>query len=377
MGEVVATVLHVAQPTDAGVARYVAALCADQAERGWDVLAACPESGWLPIELDRLGVRRLAWRSQRAPDARTLPEAIRLRRVLDRAQPDVVHLHSAKAGLAGRAVIRGATPTLFQPHGWSWLAARPGIAAAALAWERRAARWATGLICVGDGEAELGRRHGVTSTYHVIRTGVDLNRFQPEDDHSRRAARIAVDVPRNAPLAVCVGRLTRQKGQDVLLAAWPAVRSLCPDALLALVGDGDLAWPLQRHAPAGVVFVGPVEDVRPWYVASTVVALPSRWEGLPLTLLEALAVGRSVVGTDIPGIAGELPPGAGSLVPPDDPVALATALAHRLNHPDEADSEGEVGAKHVGSEADERRSHDELARITARLAARRVAGRPG
>jgi glycosyltransferase involved in cell wall biosynthesis len=99
-----------------------------------------------------------------------------------------------------------------------------------------------------------------------------------------------------------------------------------------------------------------------------VVTLPSRWEGLPLTLLEALAVGRSVVGSDVPGIARELPPGAGAIVPSGDIAALATALAHRLSHPEDADAEGEVGIKHVCAEADARHSHDLLAAVTAQLA---------
>jgi glycosyltransferase involved in cell wall biosynthesis len=363
-----ATILHVTQPTDAGVARYVAAVCADQVDRGWDVVAACPPTGGLPRELAQYGVRHLDWRAQRAPDARTLAEIVRFLRLVDAAAPDVIHLHSAKAGLAGRLATRARLPTLFQPHGWSWLAAGRGVAAAALAWERFAAQWTARFICVGEGEADLARRHGVTGEPCVIRTGIDLQRFTPMDNRMRRAARVALNLPRDVPLAVCVGRLTRQKGQDVLLAAWPAVRSLCPNALLALVGDGELGPWLERRAPAGVLFVGPVSDVRPWYAASTVVALPSRWEGLPLTLLEALGVGRSVVGSDVPGIARELPPGAGAIVPTGDIAALATALAHRLSHPDEADAEGEVGVKHVRAEADARNSHDLLAAVTAKVA---------
>jgi glycosyltransferase involved in cell wall biosynthesis len=58
------------------------------------------------------------------------------------------------------------------------------------------------------------------------------------------------------------------------------------------VGGGDLLEPLRRSAPPGVIFTGPITDTRPWYAAADLVVLPSRWEGLPLTLLEALARAR-------------------------------------------------------------------------------------
>nr|BFE86789.1 hypothetical protein GCM10020093_093900 [Planobispora longispora] len=118
------SVLHLAQPVEGGVAVYVAAVAADQTRRGWDVAVACPGRGRLPAELAALGVRWLEWEAERSPGRGLPDEARRLRRLVGRFRPDAVHLHSSKAGLVGRAVIRGAVPTLFQPHGWSWLAAR-------------------------------------------------------------------------------------------------------------------------------------------------------------------------------------------------------------------------------------------------------------
>ncbi|HEU4349359.1 MAG TPA: glycosyltransferase, partial [Actinoplanes sp.] len=291
------------QPSDAGVASYVAALCADQQARGWDVAVACPDRGWLSGELAARGVRRIGWDAERAIDSGVPSEALRLRRLLDRVGPDVLHLHSAKAGLAGRLAARGQVPTIFQPHGWSWLAAPAPMVGASLAWERFATRWTTLFVCVGEGEAALGGVHGLRGRYCVVRNGVDLTRFAPADDARRRAARAGLNLPLDAPLAVCVGRVTRQKGQDVLLRAWTAVRARCPGAGLALVGGGDLLESLRRQAPPGVAFAGHADDPQAWYAAADLVVLPSRWEGLPLTLLEAMAMGRSVVGSDIPGIA--------------------------------------------------------------------------
>jgi glycosyltransferase involved in cell wall biosynthesis len=242
------------------------------------------------------------------------------------------------------------------------------MAPATLAWERHAARWTDLIVCVGEGEAAQGRLHGVRGRFRVVPNGVDLTRYRRAEEGDRLQARKALGVPFDAPLAVCVGRITRQKGQDLLLTAWEAVRASHPAALLALVGSGDLMETLRRPAPSAVIYVGPVDDAYLWYVAADVVVLPSRWEGLPLTLVEALAVGRSVVASDIPGIAEVLPEEAGALVPLGDVAALADAIGHRLNDPHRAREEGRVGAEYAAAEADVERTFDALAEITVRLA---------
>ncbi|GAA0924695.1 glycosyltransferase [Nonomuraea longicatena] len=363
------SVLHVSQPVDGGVARYVGEAAADQAARGWSVAVAAPAEGPLPRELAARGVACLPWEATRSPGPATLREARALAAVVAGFAPDVVHLHSAKAGLAGRLALRGRIPTIFQPHGWSWLACDGPMASASAAWERLAARWTDALVCVGDGEAAQGWGAGIRHPLVVIRNGVDPARFVPADVVGRATARGKLGLPLGAPLAVCVGRLTRQKGQDVLLDAWPAVRRRCPDAVLALVGDGDLRAALERVAGPGVVFAGPAADVRPWYAAADLVVLPSRWEGLPLIALEALASGRSVVGTDIPGLAEVLTPEVGALVPPDDTTALTAALARRLGHPPLVWDEGQAAVIRA-KEFDLRVTLDLLAELTSATARR-------
>lgn len=356
-----AAVLHVAQPVNGGVAAYVLAACVDQAARGWKVTVACPDGGVLAGRLAAAGIPRVRWTAGRDPGRSSLGEARRLAAIVERHRPDAVHLHASKAGLAGRLRTRfdQRLPTLFQPHGWSWLAVDGRLRAASLAWERAAARWTDLFVCVGAAEAEAGREQHVAGRYTVIRNGVDRGRYPVAGPADRAAARHRLGLDPVAPLAVCVGRVTRQKGQDVLLAAWPQVRRACGDAHLALVGDGDLLAGLAGSfgaaglagnfgtAPHGVTFAGAAADVRPWLAAADVVVLPSRWEGLPLTVLEAFATGRPVVASRVPGLAEAVPPTVGALVPPDDPAALAGALARRLGDADRCQAEGEAAAAHA------------------------------
>jgi glycosyltransferase involved in cell wall biosynthesis len=361
------SVLHAAQPTDAGVARYVTTVAADQLARGWQVVVACPSSGHLATELSAHGVPRLHWPATRSPGVDTVPETQRLRRLINQVQPDVVHLHSAKAGLAGRLAVRGERPTLFQPHGWSWLAVRGATARGALAWERLAARWTDLLVCVGEGEAAHARHQRVGARHVVIRNGVDLASFTPAAEQTRATARDRLGIDREAPLAVCLGRITRQKGQDVLLTAWPQVQRHCPAAQLCIIGDGDLLPTLRGCAPPGVRFVPSVTDPRPWYAAADVVVLPSRWEGLSLTLLEALASGCSVVVSDIPGLAEAITAGVGVRVPVGDARAVAGALTRRLADADLRAAEGRAAAL-AAKAFDVRHTHEQLAAVTAQVA---------
>ncbi len=356
-------VLHVAQPREGGVARYVLDAGLDQLARGWEVTVACPDGGRLAGDLARAGVPRLTWPAGRWPGPESMAEALRLRALVARVRPDVVHLHASKAGLAGRLGLRGTgLPVLFQPHGWSWLAVEGPVRAASLRWERAAARWTDLFLCVGDAEQKAGRAAGIRGRYTVVHNGVDLSRFRPAD---RLAARTRLRIEPDARLAVCVGRLTRQKGQDVLLAAWPAVRARCPEARLVLVGGGD-----RMPAPSGVTFTGEVDDVRDWLAAADLVVLPSRWEGLSLAVLEALASGRPVVASDVPGLGEMVAPGTGATVPPDDPGALAAAVADRLNDPARARAEGQAAAR-AATRFDLRDTYERLAAETAALAEHR------
>lgn len=364
-------VLHVAQPTDGGVGRYVVAAALDQLARGWSVTVACPPAGWLPAELAARGVRTVPWSATRAPGPGSAAEALRLRGLVGAVRPDVLHLHSSKAGLAGRLAVRGRLHTLFQPHGWSWLATTGSTSAATLRWERLAARWTDLLVCVGAGEAAEGRSRRLQARFAVVRNGVDLSRFRPAGAAERAGARALLGLPASAPVVLCVGRLTRQKGQDLLLDAWPRVTAVAPDALLVLVGDGDLLPVLRARAPAGVRFAGAVDDVRPWYAAADLVVQPSRWEGLPLTLLEALASGRAVVSTDVPGLGDALPPGAGAVVPAGDVPALAAAILDRLADPVRLAAESSAAAR-AAAAFDLRHTLGQLAGITARAAADRL-----
>ncbi len=360
-------VLHLVQPVEGGVARVVVDLVRAQSEAGLRTYVGCPRGGQLADAAREAGAEVLTWRAGRAPGPDLAAEVLGARRLIGRVRPDILHAHSAKAGLAGRLAVRGAVPTVFQPHAWSFDAVGGATAALALRWERFGARWADRVLCVSEAERRTGESEGIAARWSVIRNGVDLRHFRPGGpDPVQDKARARAELPLPAafqgdgPLAVCVGRLCQQKGQDVLLRAWPELLGAVPGARLVLVGDGPDMERLRRGAPPSVHFAGAAFDIRPWLRAADLVVLPSRWEGMALAPLEAMACGRPVLVSDVSGARESLPPGQGRLclVEPEDPTALAKALGGLLSEPRLLAALGEQAERHARMEFDVRRTTD-------------------
>ena len=236
------SVLHVSQPVDGGVARSIGDLVSDQVGRGWEVAVASPD-GPLPARVTEAGARHLGWRVARPPGPATLLETAGLRRIVKRATPEIVHLHTSKAGLAGRLAIRGRLPTLFQPHAWSFHALDGALRRAALTWEQLAARWTTVIVCVSRAERTDGARAGISADWRVVPNGIDLDAFS---DGDRDAARTRGQVLRYR------ARVTKQAIEVGLVAV------ATTDALGALNGtDNQFSFTTTRYRTQPLVITGP------------------------------------------------------------------------------------------------------------------------
>ncbi|MFE3827866.1 glycosyltransferase family 4 protein [Streptomyces sp. NPDC059092] len=397
------TALHLVQPVDGGVAQVVLDLVTAQVAAGFRVAVGCPEEGPLAGAAARRGAEIHAWHATREPGPGLLGEVRQAARLVGRVRPDLVHAHSAKAGLAGRLAVRGRVPTVFQPHAWSFEAVGGVTGGLARRWERWAVRWTDRVVCVSDAERRTGERAGIDATWAVVHNGVDTGRFTPGSravteagqgagtdrgtgtgaesgtrtgtgtgtGAARAALPLLAGVPATALVVVCVGRLCRQKGQDILLRAWQPVVRRIPQARLVLVGDGPDADALRAAAPPSVLFAGAVPDTAPWYRAADLVVLPSRWEGMAVAPLEAMASGRTVVVSDVDGARESLPPGRERfcLTPPDDPPALAAAVSALLHDGPLREAIGRQGHQHVLSTYDVRQTAQAIADVYREVAA--------
>ena len=187
------------------------------------------------------------------------------------------------------------------------------------------------VVAVSEGVAATVRDIMPTCRVRVIRNAVDTDRFRPAD---QAAARALLGLPEGVLLVGTAGRMEEVKGHDVLMAAMAEL----PGTHLALVGHGSREEALRAQAQAlglsdRVTFLGHRGDMPAVYPAFDVMCLPSRNEGLPLSVLEAQACGVPVVASRVGSVEEGICPGTGGLVPSGDPSALAHALRAALAAP--------------------------------------------
>jgi glycosyltransferase involved in cell wall biosynthesis len=169
----------------------------------------------------------------------------------------------------------------------------------------------------------------------VIPNGVDLARFAGAT--AADLTPLGIASPRRA--IVYVGRLDRQKGLDALLRALPARLKSLPDHDLLLVGEGPERLPLSRLADElkighRVHFAGQRDDVPAVLAASDLLILPSRWEGMPNVILEAMAAQKPVVAMQVEGVQELLGPGfAAQTASPGDYEAFLDRIIHLSQNP--------------------------------------------
>lgn len=186
-------------------------------------------------------------------------------------------------------------------------------------------------VCGAVAES-LVRDYGVPrARVRIVPNGADLPDEQAEAEPARRLREQFGAAPFR-PLWVCAARLEDQKGHAVLLDALAEVKRRGLDFVVALAGEGTLRDSLERRVAtlglgSSVRFLGQVEEIGALLAAADAVVLPSLWEGLPLTLLEAMARARPVLASAVGGVPEAIEDGrSGRLVTPGDPGALADGL---------------------------------------------------
>jgi glycosyltransferase involved in cell wall biosynthesis len=311
-----------------------------------------PRAFLAPRYVAHVGVRRLvryAVRLARTPARgsrrEVLGQLLAYRAFLDAARPDVVHVqHPLERTQYVRMVARleqRRWPLIVTAHSFFGEHADEVIHTFMAPNLRAADR----VIAVSPHIAEQAARLGADpSRIRVIRSGVDVDRYQPAD---RGHARARLGLSSGAPVVLFVGNLEPRKQVDVLLRALAQVRAQVPEASLAVVGSGESAGADDQtgrlHALShelglhdAVRWVGRVDDttLMHWYAAADVFALPSSSEAQGIVALEAMACGLPVVASAVGGLLGTVEDGqSGYLVPPGAVEPLAQRLVELLCDP--------------------------------------------
>jgi glycosyltransferase involved in cell wall biosynthesis len=245
----------------------------------------------------------------------------RLRQAIASLDPKVVHVNATDQGDAAPAIIAARLarrPTMVTVH---------VVAPNRAGWRNRLSglvlRLADLTATVSAASARELESIGIAST--VVRNGVSPAAQAPD-------ARGSLGFAPDEFVIGGIGRLTGQKGWDVLVEAAPAVHEQVPHAVIAVIGDGGRAGLEPSARSAGVQLLGHRDDAASLLSAFDLVVCPSRFEGLPLVPMEAMYAGVPIVASDIPSMR-EVIGDAGVLVPPENPGALSSAIAELAGDP--------------------------------------------
>lgn len=282
-------------------------------------------------ELESQGIEVTCLRASRTFDLRWI---VRLRRLMRRGRFDIVHTHSPVPAVAARLLAPRDTRFVHTEHNvWERYRAPTRLANAGT-YARNAHAYA-----VSDGVAASIKvprwAPGTPPSMSTLLHGVEPDGV-PQGPEARQAARATLGVG-DGPVIGTVANFTPKKDQATLLDAFDRVRRSVPDVTLVLIGSGPLDAELRqevdrRGMQAQVTFLGSRDDVPEILPAFDVFTLSSRYEGLPISLLEAMAAEVVPVVTRVGGIPEAVTDGLdGRLVPPGDAAALATALAEVLS----------------------------------------------
>jgi glycosyltransferase involved in cell wall biosynthesis len=265
---------------------------------GFQPIVAAGQEGYLQQECERKGIPYRVIPGLVVPIS-PLKDALALMRLLAlirREKPAAVHAHTSKAGILGRvAAWLTRTPVIFTAHTWSFDEGVPRLRKRiAVPIERITAALGGKIITVADSNTHEALRHSITPGRNLVRiwNGVPDSRLR------------ASPGSRDKVTLICVARMVPQKDHALLLRALVGVRG---DWCLQMVGDGPLREEIQSLAEqlqlgGRVQFLGERKDITELLSQADVFILPSKWEGLPVSILEAMRAGLPVVATDVGGV---------------------------------------------------------------------------
>ena len=347
----------------AGVAEYVRRLVRGMNRSDFSFTVACLSEGGEEFaeELSQApGVKTfsLEMNRYRIDPVSDLKVLVQLARHIRSGHYDLIHAHASKPGFLTRvAVIGTGVPVIYSPHGFSF---HQGVSRSK-AWffafiEYLVAPFTRMIITVSEGERELARKYhiGSDSLFSVIHTGVDPQPYRISVNVPRMKNELGIPVA--SPVVGAIGRLNKQKSPLDFIRMAETIHRNHPDVHYLWVGSGPLELDSQTLArnlnlESVMHFVGQRDDVPTLIKIMDCLVLPSRWEGFPLVVLDALAADVPVVATDISGTRESIKHGHnGWLVPVGDSEAMARYVLDILDNPEKAALFRENGRKRVKEE---------------------------
>ncbi len=231
-----------------------------------------------------------------------------VRKLIKRYKPDIVFCHSSKAGAIGRIANIGIkNKCIYNPHGWAFnmkgsLKKRKMYANI----ERILAHMTDKIVCISKAEQRSALEWKICKKEKtkVIYNGIDFEEYEHDTSELTRQM---LNIPDNAYVIGCVGRLSEQKSPDVFAKAALMIKEKIPEAFFIMVGDGDQRKDVEKifdenNLENSFLITGWVDNPMSYIKLFDVATLLSRWEGFGLVLAEYMLAGKPIVATRVDAI---------------------------------------------------------------------------
>jgi glycosyltransferase involved in cell wall biosynthesis len=310
-------------------------------KRGFKVTLLAGEGTWLFEEAAKVGIPclRVPWMQREIRPWFDLPAIFSLARLLRTLKPDVVHLNSSKMGVIGSlsARLAGVPRVVYCIGGWAFLESiAPWKRRVYILAERFTARLKDVIVCLHPGDKQIAEEHGIRprEEIRVIPNGVDLQAL----DHARLNridARQALGLPQDRFVFGTIANFYPAKNLPTYIRTVGPLLKKSPSASLVLIGEGPERPQVEQairdtQISEQIVLTGAREQAHTFLAAFDVFVLPSTKEGMPLSLLEAMAARLPCITTRVGAHAWMLEGTGSSLLSPHDPEALRQALSEAL-----------------------------------------------
>lgn len=257
----------------------------------------------------------------------------KVRDFLKEQRIDIIHVHGTRANTNVMwAARRLRLPLIYTVHGWSFHdGLNPLMKKARIAAEKFITRKANVNICVSDSNRETGIKAFGRFKSIVIKNGINPEKFNPDAQYPDVKA--AYGIPADRIVVTFIARMTYQKNPVGMVEGFAKALQQFPGMTLLMIGEGELKQEAMDAAARlqitdNVIFDKFRQDIPAVLQAADIYCLPSFWEGFPIGVLEAMAMGKAVIASDVDGTREAVTHQEnGWLVPAKNPEALAAAIA--------------------------------------------------
>lgn len=331
-------IMHIVQSAG-GVERYINMFLKNMDSSKYDNILVCS------LDYDNKKYENLVYALEHVDMKREinlksdLSAIVHIRKIIKKYNPDIVYLHSSKAGAIGRIANLGLkNRSLYNPHGWAFNMNCSSIKKKIYLYiEKLLAPLCTFIIAISDFEKECAIENKVCKVdkIKVIYNGIDIDEYE-EKKKRFTLTREELGIPEDAYVIGTVGRLTEQKAPDTFIKAAKKIKDKYPKAFFIMVGDGELKGKVKEiikgsNLENSVLITGWVDEPMKYIELFDQAMLLSRWEGFGLVLPEYMIAGKPIIATDVDGIPNLINNDNGILVKMDAVNEIAVASETIIN----------------------------------------------